>query len=76
MQNVQDRYALVKGSIDLLNQDTEKLFIKTERSSYGFQALTNDAAEVKILLGDRVVVEEATLEDIMFYAKGAKHQNV
>ncbi|MCT1902605.1 ABC transporter ATP-binding protein [Oceanobacillus sojae] len=76
MEDVQHRYALVKGSIDLLNRDTEKLFIKTERSSYDFQALTNDVAEVKTLLGNRVVIEEATLEDIMFYAKGAKHQNV
>ncbi|GIO23386.1 hypothetical protein [Oceanobacillus sp. J11TS1] len=66
----------MKGSIDLLNLDTEKSFIKTECSSYGFQALTNDVAEVKALLGNRVVIEEATLEDIMFYAKGTKHQNV
>ncbi|WP_152655954.1 ABC transporter ATP-binding protein [Oceanobacillus sp. CFH 90083] len=75
-EDVQDRYALVKGSTDILNRETEELFIKVERSSYGFQALTNDAREIKALLGDRVMIEEATLEDIMFYAKGAKKQHV
>lgn len=76
MEDVQERYALVKGSIDLLNRDTEDIFIKVERSAYGFRALTDDAREVKALLGDRVQVEEATLEDIMFYAKGARRQHV
>jgi len=76
MEDVQDRYALVKGSMDVINQDVEKMFIKIERSSYGFTALTNDVAGVKAVLGDRVSMEPATLEDIMFYAKGAEKQNV
>lgn len=76
MVDVQQRYALVKGSTDLLSRDTEKSFIKVERSSTEFQALTNDVRSVKELFGDRVVIEEATLEDIMFYAKGASHQHV
>lgn len=76
MEDVQDRYALVKGSLDVINRDVEQMFIRVERSSYGFQALTNDAAGVKALLGNRVDMEEATLEDIMFYAKGAETQHV
>jgi len=76
MKDVQERYALVKGSTDLLNRDIEKSFIKVERSSTGFQALTNDASKVRLLLGERVDIEKATLEDIMFYAKGVGHQYV
>ncbi|GIN96882.1 ABC transporter ATP-binding protein [Siminovitchia terrae] len=76
MDEVQERYALVKGSTDLINRDTEKSFIKVEHSSTGFQALTDDVKRVKELFGDRVVIEEATLEDIMFYVKGASHQHV
>ncbi|WP_080875649.1 ABC transporter ATP-binding protein [Oceanobacillus timonensis] len=76
LEDVQKRYALVKGSIDLLNRETEDIFIKVERSAYGFQALTDDAREAKALLGDRVEIEEATLEDIMYYAKGEGHQYV
>ncbi|GIO23390.1 ABC transporter ATP-binding protein [Oceanobacillus sp. J11TS1] len=70
---VQERYALVKGSKDLINRDTEKSFIKVEHSSTGFQALTDDIDKVKELFGDSVVIDEASLEDIMFYVKGASH---
>ncbi|WP_193064041.1 ABC transporter ATP-binding protein [Oceanobacillus oncorhynchi] len=76
IEDVQNRYALVKGSMDVINRDVEKMFIKIERSSYGFTALTNDVAGVKAVLGDRVAMEPATLEDIMFYAKGAEKQYV
>ncbi|GGP13041.1 ABC transporter ATP-binding protein [Oceanobacillus neutriphilus] len=76
MEDVQDRYALVKGNMDVINRDIEKMFIKIERSSYGFTALTNDVAGIKAVLGNRVSMEPATLEDIMFYAKGAERQYV
>lgn len=76
MEIVQERYALVKGSIDLINRNTEKMFIKVERSSYGFQGLTSDVARMKAEFGHRIVMEPATLEDIIFYAKGASHQHV
>lgn len=76
IDDVQERYALVKGSTTLLNRDIEKSFMKIERSSSEFQALTNDATRVRVLLGDQVDIERASLEDIMFYAKGADHQHV
>lgn len=76
IRNIQERYALVKGSANLINQDIEKCFISMERSSTEFQAITNNAEEVKRLLGAQVVIEEATLEDIMFYTKGAIGQYV
>lgn len=75
MEDVQERYALVKGSIDLLNRKTEENFIKVERSAYEFQALTDDVRQVKAQFGDRVEIERANLEDIMFYAKGVGKQH-
>ncbi|WP_130859071.1 ABC transporter ATP-binding protein [Gracilibacillus phocaeensis] len=76
LKDVQERYALVKGSVDLLDPDTEKSFIKVERSTSGFQALTDDVNKIEILFGNRVEMERATLEDIMFYVKGADHSYV
>lgn len=76
IRNIQKRYALVKGNTNLINHDIEKSFISIERSSTEFQAITNNAEEVRRLLGDQVVIEEATLEDIMFYTKGASQQYV
>ncbi len=76
IRDVQERYALVKGNANVLNQTIENSFISVERSSNEFQALTNNAEEVREALGDQVVMEEVTLEDIMYYAKGARKQNV
>ncbi|WP_144463736.1 ABC transporter ATP-binding protein [Siminovitchia fortis] len=71
ISDIQERYALVKGNANLLDHDIEKSFMSIEHSSTEFQAITNNAEEVRRLLGDQVVMEEASLEDIMFYTKGA-----
>lgn len=72
IDELQDQYALVKGSIDLLDRDTEANFIKIDRSQSGFQALTNDVKKVKEIFSNHVVIEKASLEEIMFYVKGAR----
>lgn len=76
IKEVQERYALVKGNSNILNQTIENSLINLEHASNEFQALTDNAEEVRRTLGDQVVIEKATLEDIMFYAKGARKQNV
>ena len=76
IMDIKERYALVTGIADLIKPDMEKHFISMERSSSGFQAITNNAEEVRRLLGARVIMEEVTLEDIMFYTKGASGQYV
>lgn len=69
IDELREQYALVKGSIDLLDRDTETSFIKIDRSPSGFQALTKDVKQVQETFGDYVVIEKASLEDIMFYIK-------
>ncbi|MFD4418914.1 ABC transporter ATP-binding protein [Bacillus safensis] len=70
IHEVAESYALVKGSLDLLDRDTEKAFIHIQRTSAGFEALSDRIDEVKLIFGDAVVIEPASLEDIMFYLKG------
>jgi ABC-2 type transport system ATP-binding protein len=70
IHDVAENYALVKGRIDFLDRDTEKAFIHIHRASTGFEALTDNIAEVKQTFGDKVVIEQASLEDIMYYSKG------
>ncbi|MFS0614528.1 ABC transporter ATP-binding protein [Lederbergia ruris] len=72
---LQEQYALVKGSTDLLDRDTEENFIKIDRSSTGFQALTDKVGKVKKLFGDHIIIEEASLEEIMVYMKAANRQD-
>ncbi len=70
VHHVSEEYALVKGTLDLLDPDTEKPFIHIERAATGFEALTNDISTVEHIFGDTVVMDRASLEDIMYYLKG------
>lgn len=70
IHDVTENYAIVKGGMDLLDRDTEKAFVHIHRASTGFEALTDNIKEVKNTFGDTVVMERASLEDIMYYLKG------
>ncbi|WP_027624175.1 phenol-soluble modulin export ABC transporter ATP-binding protein PmtA [Clostridium lundense] len=62
-----DKYAIIKGSKELLDSDTEKEFIKVRRNSFGFEALTDNVDKIKRLFQKDVVIDKASLEDIMVY---------
>ncbi|KGP91221.1 sodium ABC transporter ATP-binding protein [Pontibacillus chungwhensis BH030062] len=62
-------YALVKGELELLDEETEQEFIGIQRNSFGFVALTDHKERVEDVFGDTVLIEEPSLEDIMFYTK-------
>src|SRR5690625_2969647 len=70
IHDVAEDYALVKGGMDLLDRDTEKAFVHIHRAPTGFEALTDNINSVKNIFGDAVVIERASLEDIMYYLKG------
>lgn len=66
---IEEEYSIIKGSMELLDRDTEKEFIAIRRSNYGFEALTDNKARTAQIFGDSVLIEKATLEDIMYYTK-------
>ncbi|PAD33778.1 ABC transporter ATP-binding protein [Terribacillus saccharophilus] len=70
IHDITENYALVKGRTELLDRDTEKAFMHINRLSTGFEALTKKVNDVENTFGDSVVIEPATLEDIMFHLKG------
>lgn len=70
IHDVAEKYALVKGGKELLDRDTEKDFVHIHRAPTGFEALTDNVKAVKDTFGDAVVIERASLEDIMYYMKG------
>ncbi|KHF41592.1 ABC transporter ATP-binding protein [Halalkalibacter okhensis] len=73
IHDVAENYALVKGGMELLDRDTEKAFVDIHRAPTGFEALTDNVSAVKEMFGDSVVIERASLEDIMYYLKGGIH---
>lgn len=74
MDELQEKYVLVKGSIDLLDRDTETYFVNIERKQEMFQALSANRRQIATVFGDHVVMEKASLEEIMFHMKAA-HRN-
>jgi len=67
-----NRYAIVKGANELLQGNVVKLFDGIQRNRFGFEALTSDVEGVRRLLGSRVLVEKATLEDIILFVAGGE----
>ncbi len=68
-------HVLVKGALDLLTPEAERLFIGIRKNQYGFEGLSADPRRVRQVLGDRVLAELPSLDDIMIYnVRG--HQSV
>ena len=66
---IEEEYAIVKGATELLDRDTEQAFISVRKTNTGFEALTNNQAAINQVFGSNVMVEKATLEDIMYFTK-------
>lgn len=65
---VLESYCIVKGGRDLLDNDTRKEFIGLRETSVGFEGLTFDMESIRRKFGNQVLIERATLEDIMVYS--------
>lgn len=69
-ESITEQYGLVRGPVDLLDDDIRTLFVNVRETAIGFEGLTNQAALIRRLMGDHVVIERASLEDIMVYTIG------
>lgn len=63
-----EEYCLVKGDNAILNEENSASFIHIEKNRHGFQALSKDKGEIRLQFGDEVLIERATLEDIMYFS--------
>ncbi len=62
-----EKYAIVKGGLDILNNEIKQQFVGLRETQVGFEGLTENAESVKKLFEDEILIEKATLEDIMVY---------
>ncbi len=67
-----DNHRLVKGDKKYLNEETRKLFLNIQESSFGFTGLTKQLDLVQKSMSD-ILVERPSIEDIMLgYIEGGK----
>lgn len=65
--NLLERYVIVKGDQDLLDDEAKSLFVDVEIGALGFQGLSENAEEARFYFGEEAVFEKPTLDDIMYY---------
>lgn len=75
MHEISEQYCIVRGSIELLDQDTEQLFLTIKKSGNGFEALSDQSDQVKEIFQKLVVIEQASLEDIMYFSREERNND-
>ena len=65
--DILERYGIVRGGKNLLNEETREFFKGYRTSDVGFEALTDNVDESRKRFGPNVIIEKATLEDIMYF---------
>lgn len=67
---LEDKYRIVKGGLDILNNSLEDEFIKIRKNKYGFSGLTVNYNKLREKYGSGIIVDNPNIEDIMIYMAG------
>ena len=62
-----DNHKIVKGPLNLLDDEIKQNFVSIKTNSFGFEALTNDYKKTFNLLGEEAIYEKPSLESLMLY---------
>ena len=62
-----ENWGIIKGGKELLNKDTKLLFKGYRCNEFGFEALSPDINKIKNKFKDKVIIEKASLEDIIYF---------
>ena len=66
---IMDNWAIVRGGEELLTNGLKKHFLGHRITDVAVEALTSNAAQVRLEVPEGVLVERASLEDIVFFLK-------
>lgn len=70
-ESILESHRIIRGSKELLDDDTKKAFISYKESSFGFEGLTSNHKVAYEIFGEELVYDKANLEDIlMYYTRG------
>ena len=70
-ESILENHRIIRGSKELLDEETKKYLISYNENSFGFDGLTANYKEAFEVFGQEVVYDKANLEDIlMYYTRG------
>lgn len=64
-EDIFENYKVIKGNNNTLSKEAEDIFIGVRKNKYSFEGLTTKGEEAIKLLGSDIIIEKASLEDIM-----------
>jgi ABC-2 type transport system ATP-binding protein len=67
MEEIRERFFVIKGNSHLLDEDTRTLFIGIQENEVGFTALFEGNPSLFDEFDKEIITENATLEDIMYF---------
>lgn len=67
MEDLQERFHLIKGNISMLDADIRNLFIGIQETNIGFRALFEGELSLFDEFDEELMILPATLEDIMYF---------
>ena len=70
-ESILENHRIIRGSKELLDEETKKYLVSYNENSFGFDGLTANYKEAFEVFGEEVVYDKANLEDIlMYYTRG------
>ncbi|MEC5423003.1 ABC transporter ATP-binding protein [Virgibacillus sp. C22-A2] len=67
MDDIKGQFHVIKGKRDMIDADTKELFIGIQNTEVGFSALFEGNPSIFNTFGNEIVIDHATLEDIMYF---------
>ncbi len=67
-ENLREKYLMVKGPRELLDDTSRKLLLGIRESDFGFEALSSNPVQIKRLFRDKALYEYPNLDQIVLYS--------
>ncbi|WP_139903701.1 ABC transporter ATP-binding protein [Clostridium thermarum] len=64
---VLENYSIIKGGHQFIDSNIRAEFVGLKENSFGFEGLTGNKNKILKQLGNKIIVEKPTLEDIILY---------
>ncbi|EHQ91162.1 ABC transporter ATP-binding protein [Desulfosporosinus youngiae] len=71
--DILEKYGVIKGACDLLDEESKKLFVGIKTNKFGFEGLVRDKEKAIRRFKGLAVLEKPSLEDIMLYTVRGEH---